>query len=402
MLSSNESPSGYLYSRLRQSPPKWLLTSFLVGAALIPLLIIAISYQPRVGFTSLIYFGSDFASQQVSEIRDLPKVVYPGSGYDGQFYAQLAIDPLLNHDDLPQALDNPSYRARRIFLPWLGYIVGFGQPTLILQTYALLNFGFYGLLVWMLYGFFRPHTGQSLFCFAGALLSTGVIASLSRALPDLPAAVLLIMASLNPLSISGLIYFTLAVFSKETSLIAMPFLFFSQINYRSPSLIADLWRVVKKALWVLLPFSAWIMYITWRLPLGDLDGTRNFSLPFVSIVQHISENLALFAQNRSIESLAECLVSISLLGQGAYLLVNRQPKKVLWLTGVVFFSLFCVLGSSVMVEQLAYTRAVLPLTLAFNMLLKTEMTEKFLGWWLLGNSGLFFGLIAALLKMLVQ
>jgi len=375
---------------------------FLVGAALIPLLIIVMGYQPKMGFTSLIYFGSDFASQQVSDIRNLPKVVYPGSGYDGQFYAQLAIDPLLNQDDLPQALDNPSYRARRIFLPWLSYLIGFGQPTLILQTYALLNFGFYSLLVWLVYGYFRPHTVQSLFCFVGVLASTGVIASLSRALPDLPAAVLLIMASMNPLSVSGLIFFIFAVFSKETSLIAMPFLFFLQINFRLPSLTADLWHVVKKALWVLLPFSAWVMYITWRLPLGDLDGTSNFSLPFVSIIQHIGQSLAHFAQNQSIESLAECLVSLSLLGQGTYLLVNRQPKNGLWLTGVAFFLLFCVLGPSVMVEQLAYTRAVLPLTLAFNMLLKTEMTEKFFGWWLLGNSGLFFGLFAALLKMLVQ
>ena len=51
-------------------------------------------YDARTGFTSLIGFGSRFAPQTVAAVQALPRhVSRRSSGYDGQFYAQIATDP---------------------------------------------------------------------------------------------------------------------------------------------------------------------------------------------------------------------------------------------------------------------------------------------------------------------
>jgi hypothetical protein len=55
--------------------------------------------------------------------------------------------------------------------------------------------------------------------------------------------------------------------------------------------------------------------------------------------------------------------------QAFYLFFHPDFDHPIWLMGIGFtFLLFC-LGNSVLVEQLAYTRAVLPLTISFNLLL---------------------------------
>ena len=64
-------------------------------------------------------------------VRDVPRRVYVDSmGYDGQFYAQLAVDPLLQSPGIENALDAPAYRARRILLSWTAYVFGFRTPRL--------------------------------------------------------------------------------------------------------------------------------------------------------------------------------------------------------------------------------------------------------------------------------
>ena len=54
--------------------------------------------------------------------------VPPGFTYDGQFYAQLALDPLLRNPAIDRALDQPPYRARRILFSWTAWLAGFGRP----------------------------------------------------------------------------------------------------------------------------------------------------------------------------------------------------------------------------------------------------------------------------------
>ena len=81
---------------------------------------------------------------------------YQSPGYDGQFYAQLAVEPLLRNRRLDKALDTPPYRARRILFSWTAYVLGLGRPRWILKAYALQNIIAWLLLAWLLLRWFPP------------------------------------------------------------------------------------------------------------------------------------------------------------------------------------------------------------------------------------------------------
>ena len=53
-------------------------------------------------------------------------------------------------------MDNLPYRARRILFCWTAYLLGMGQPRLILQAYALQNVLCWLLLAWLLLRWFPP------------------------------------------------------------------------------------------------------------------------------------------------------------------------------------------------------------------------------------------------------
>ena len=72
--------------------------------------------DPRFGWTRMIFFGQNFAADTLPRLQRTPHYIHaltdsPG-GYDGQFYAQEAIDPSLRDPAFDGALDNPAYRAR--------------------------------------------------------------------------------------------------------------------------------------------------------------------------------------------------------------------------------------------------------------------------------------------------
>jgi hypothetical protein len=56
-------------------------------------------------------------------------------GYDGQFAYYIARDPA----NAPDCLDAPAYRAQRILLPALGYVLSLGQNSLIPWVFVIVN-----------------------------------------------------------------------------------------------------------------------------------------------------------------------------------------------------------------------------------------------------------------------
>jgi len=72
------------------------------------------NFRHETGFTSLIRFGSSWQDRRLGALHGLPVATAANSnGYDGQFYAQLAVDPLLLNAETAHVLDAPAYRARR-------------------------------------------------------------------------------------------------------------------------------------------------------------------------------------------------------------------------------------------------------------------------------------------------
>jgi hypothetical protein len=85
-------PTGLLKKMLDYRSPKSIKLAFYLVIILFSLPIVGMSYHRETGFTSLIFFGSDFQAVQLSKIQNFPKKIYQGSGYGGQAYAQITIE----------------------------------------------------------------------------------------------------------------------------------------------------------------------------------------------------------------------------------------------------------------------------------------------------------------------
>ena len=72
-------------------------------------------YHPPYGFTAFIQFSSVAHDRELPAVREVPHYE-THDGYDGMYYAQLAVDPLLRDPAIDQALDSPPFRAR---LAWV-------------------------------------------------------------------------------------------------------------------------------------------------------------------------------------------------------------------------------------------------------------------------------------------
>ena len=92
---------------------RWLVVALFLAAC-------ARSYHPGYGFTGLIHFSKDSHDLQLPAVQSAPHLEVEG-GYDGLYYAQLAVDPLLRDPAIDRALDSPPYRARRILFSWTAY-----------------------------------------------------------------------------------------------------------------------------------------------------------------------------------------------------------------------------------------------------------------------------------------
>src|SRR5262249_35966942 len=96
-------------------------------------------YHPGTGFTALIGFPEADSSTSPA-LRAIPHYTYPAAAsYDGQFYAQRALDPLVRDPDIDHAMDLAPFRARRILFSWTAWAFGLGRPAWILEAYALQN-----------------------------------------------------------------------------------------------------------------------------------------------------------------------------------------------------------------------------------------------------------------------
>ena len=166
-----------------------------VLAVVIFLVSIGRYYDRDTGFTPLIIFGDTFDKQALPAVRAVPHYVHRDSGgYDGQFYAQLAVDPLLRDPAIADALDTVAYRARRILFSWTAFLLGLGQPRWILQAYALQNVGCWLALAWVLLRWLPPVDIKNFFLWFGCLFGSGLIISVRFALLELPSVLLLAVA----------------------------------------------------------------------------------------------------------------------------------------------------------------------------------------------------------------
>ena len=151
-------------------------------------------YHPRTGFTALIGFPAGHQNEAPA-LRAIPHHGYEGIGvYDGQFYAQRALDPLVRDPLVDHAMDLAPFRARRILFSWTAYLAGFGRPAWILEAYALQNVVAWLLLAAVLTWWLPPTTPRGLALWAACLFSHGLLWSVRFALLDGPSLLLTALA----------------------------------------------------------------------------------------------------------------------------------------------------------------------------------------------------------------
>ena len=347
-------------------PPPGRGMRWLFGVVVVLVLaLVAARWTPQSGFTALLRFGDDFAEQRLPAVAALPVASVPGQGYDGQFYAQLAVDPDVRRPEVQRALDAPAYRAQRILLPLVAHLAL--RPWWILQTFALLN-----VAAWLLFARFWWAEVRDLapqrapWLWLAGVLSLGALDSVRLSLVDLPATLLLLLAvrhARRGTTGHASVFLALAGLTRETALFAFPAL-------HHP----DFWRR-----WLLrglaaLPAVTWFAWLRWQLPNngGAAGFTGNFGWAGCALAEHLVRcSWELAHGNFDSRFLFGLIGAAGLAYQATRLLLlwRRTPQEP-WLRGSIWFALlFWVLGAYVWHGYWAVARTCLPLTLAFNLTL---------------------------------
>jgi hypothetical protein len=364
-----------------------------VALSIMPILILVTGYDSRNGFLRLIYFGQNFQDNRIQEIREIDPPNLSPSGYDGQFYAQIAVDPSLRHEGLKNATYGElAYRARRIGLPFLAFCLGMGQPFPILQAYALLNFLFWILLLITLDRYQKLNTSRGILLAISIMWSTGTLTSLARSVPDLPAVAFSTWALVLQSHPAANLFIGIAALFKETAILSFPRVAWPEGKDPNHAIR----KYLVSALIVFGPIMAWSIYIYFHLPTETMAGTGNFSFPFFGLFNKMQGSVKQLLDGFSHREwlylpyfLFELVCPLSLLIQSVYMIIHYNTFSNAWKTGIGFVVLFCFLGSGVWGDQYAYSRVLLPLTVSFNFLIhEQEAKSSFRIWYLLGNSGM--------------
>jgi hypothetical protein len=143
------------------------------------------------------------------------------SGYDGQFYYRLALDPFSRRpSDFGIRLDAPAYRHQRIVYPLLAWLVSGGNPQHVPAALVALNFA--GLLVFAaLAALWARIVGQHALWGLLIALYPGFVATFARDLTEILQSCFL-LSTLLCLHRGRITYATvllaLAVLTRETAL----------------------------------------------------------------------------------------------------------------------------------------------------------------------------------------
>jgi hypothetical protein len=355
----------------------------LLASLLFAALVVA-KFSPQTGLTSLIRFGETWQDRRHSALKSLPIATVPGSsGYDGQFYAQIALDPLLRSLELERVIDAPVYRARRILTPATAALLGLGNPWWTLQAYALLNVLCWFALGWLLRDCIGTSDWTSFARWAGCMFSMGVLDSVRQSLVDVPALLLLALAvhSWNQArQTKTTLWLALGNLAKETNLLGTVALQAEGLrhkNRRGPALAAVLLAAI--------PLGLWSIYVHQRL--GNTtagEGFENFTWPLLGMYTQAKLCLGEILQGHSDGRYTFGLLALlGLTTQAVVLWRKPQFQSTWWRIGAAYSLLLPFLGLWVWSGYWAACRAVLPLTIAFNLLLPRN--RAFWPLWIVGN-----------------
>lgn len=326
-------------------------------------------YDPATGFTSLISIGDKVGDNKVSQLKRVPHHIYEDSwGYDGAYYVQLALNPTLDNPELKTAIDNLPYRAKRILFCWVAWGLGLGQPAWIVQAHALINVLCWLVLAGVLLRWFPPTDLQNFLRWFAVMFSHGVCMSVHDSLVDGPS-LLLVALAMRWVELgrrgAGLATLALGGLGKETSLLAVAGV--ADINWRAPR---TWWRPVLAAVAVAIPLVLWMGYIRWKFGPADDTGLGNFTRPLSGLAEKWATTFyELSVRTDSTSRWATLAVVFAMTVQWMFFVLRWRPNEAWWRIGAVYAGMMLFLSTPVWEGAPgASTRVLLPMTLAFNIL----------------------------------
>lgn len=339
-------------------------------------------YREGFGFTGVLQFNSRSAATRVERMRDVPVLVQPGAGYDGQYYAQLAVDPLLSDPSIDAALDSPPFRARRILFSWTAWAMGLGRPWWVVQAYCVQNVFFWlAFAVWLRWRL-PGDTVEDLLVWIACLFAPGMLDSTRLALIDGPSACVLavgVEAIERGRTVVGSLVLGIAGLARETNLLAGVSVLPRRLTLRGVAL------TLAAAALVFLPTLLWFDYLRSIYRSSVTQSLDQLSMPFVAYHEawmrlfRVARRVG-FVSVRALPWFA--FVGVS--AQALYVLAIHRWRSAWWRTGVAFIALMFVIRGEIWLG--AHLRVLLPLTLAFNLTLPRG--RAFWPVFVLGNLGL--------------
>jgi hypothetical protein len=332
---------------------------------------VAARWDSRTGFTELIRFGAKFERSRLPELRSLPIKTMPGGGYDGQFYAQLAVSPDVFRPEVQEATVHPAYRARRIILPLIAHVLGGGDPWRVLQVYALLNTACWLAWSMLLLRMLAPLDGPRLAVWLACVLNLAVLDSVRESLTDLPAVLLMTVAifwdesgrrtrAAAALAFSGLV--------RETALVGV----IALIRER-PRRLKELLRIALKGALVAAPLLLLVAWLHLEVDHGGGVRRGQFEWPFVQLADHLVLCVQRIAAGDWDGRYTFGIIgALGLAYQSWFLLRHPQWNNAWWRSGIFFAVMFWFLAEDMWRGYWGSARVVLPMTLAFNLSLPRD------------------------------
>ena len=366
------------------------LRSRVIHAGAIILLITGVLryYDPTTGFTALIGFGGRQADSVIPAVRDLPHHIMRGTaGYDGQFYAQMALDPLLEQPLTDKAMDEAPLRARRILLSWTAYVFGLGRPAWILQAYALQNVFAWIALTVVLRRWFELTTMRGLALWLTTIFSAGLLWSIRYALLDGPSLLLISLAVAavesgrrwTAAAICGI-----AGLARETNVLSVAGLIDS-VEWRRPRSIP---RQLGQVVLALAPLAIWFDYIhsiyRWRI----FTSGETLARPFGGALWRTRLAIAQLGGGDSWPAVVTCAIVIAFVTQIGLLVSRPRWGEPWWRIGIAYAMLLPWLGQPLWSGALpTVVRVELPLLVAFNVAV-SGVQRNYVFWLLVAGGNL--------------
>lgn len=280
-------------------------------------------------------------------------IIYQGEiGYDGQQFLSIAFDPFLQNTETINTLDHPIYRYRRILYPLIGYLLSFGNQTLIPYVMVGINYLSLIFIVGIISLYFKSDNTfqwQPLL----TLCIPGVWMVLSLGTADLLSSLFLILAFYSYRSdkpiVTG-VAISLACLTRETLILMGLALILASIWQRKR-------KYIKPLLFSLLPPLLWTGYINLLNLPGKVRVKDNFGYPFVGIFNKFISLITGGINAKNIFEAYMFLILLAILIAIFIIVKNRRNyNRIYQLTGILYSAMFIFSSITILGYYLDYSR----------------------------------------------